>query len=157
MLHAACTRGNRVDFWLLMVDYQIVSLTPGLSFGHNLCFKCPNGRCEPILNIYTSITFQGYKQLFKLMGLAPAIMVGRFESPFGTPTPTMGVHLGVWGFIPSHFLHSRERVMWLPGLFLGSQPCNPFFGHEPKAKVAIGTLDIGSFNVVEMLWCHYNH
>jgi hypothetical protein len=33
------------------------SLIPGLSFGHNLCFKCPNESCEPILNIYISIAF----------------------------------------------------------------------------------------------------
>jgi hypothetical protein len=40
----------------------------------------------------------------------------------------MGVHLGVWGLIPSHSLHSlhsREHVMWLPGLLLGPQPRNP--------------------------------
>jgi hypothetical protein len=30
----------------------------------------------------------------------------------GTPIPNMGVHLGVWRFILSHFLHSREDVMW---------------------------------------------
>jgi hypothetical protein len=27
------------------------NLTPDPSYGHNLCFKCPNGSCEPILNI----------------------------------------------------------------------------------------------------------
>jgi hypothetical protein len=45
-----------------------------------------------------------------------------------SPTPNVGVHLGVWGFIPSHSLyslHSREHVMWLPGLLLGPQPRNP--------------------------------
>jgi len=44
-----------------------------------------------------------------------------------SPTPNMGVHLGVWGFTPSHslhFLHSREHVMWLSGLLLGPQPLN---------------------------------
>jgi hypothetical protein len=42
-----------------------------------------------------------------------------------SPTPNMGVHLGVWRFIPSHSLHSREHVIWLPGLLIGSQPYNP--------------------------------
>jgi len=37
-------------------------LIPNLSFCHNLCCKCPNGSCEPILNICTSITFQWYKK-----------------------------------------------------------------------------------------------
>jgi hypothetical protein len=44
-----------------------------------------------------------------------------------SPTPNMGVHLGVWGFTPSHSLHSlhsREHVMWLLGLLLGPQPLN---------------------------------
>jgi hypothetical protein len=44
-----------------------------------------------------------------------------------SPTPNMGVHLGVWGFTPSHCLHSlhsREHVMWLSGLLLGPQPLN---------------------------------
>jgi hypothetical protein len=51
MLHVACWQGNRVDFWLLVVGSQTNNLTPGLSVGHNLCFKCPNGWSKPILNI----------------------------------------------------------------------------------------------------------
>jgi hypothetical protein len=78
MSHVSCTQGNWVDSQLLVVGSQTTSLTPSLSFDHNLCFKCPNGQCEPILDIYTSIDFQWYK----------------------------GIHLGVWGFIPSHSLHS---------------------------------------------------
>jgi hypothetical protein len=42
----------------IMVGSQTANLTPGLSFGHNLCFKCPNESCEPILNIYVLISFQ---------------------------------------------------------------------------------------------------
>jgi hypothetical protein len=30
------------------------------------------------------------------------ITLWRFETPFGTSTPKMGVHLGVWRFIHSH-------------------------------------------------------
>jgi hypothetical protein len=73
MLHATCTWGKRVDSWLLMVRSQTASLTPALSFDHNLCFRCPNGRCEPILDIYTLIAFQWYKELFKPMGFVPYI------------------------------------------------------------------------------------
>jgi hypothetical protein len=58
MLHVTCTQGNRVDSRLLVVGSQTVSLTPDLPFGHNLCLRCPNGRCEPILDIYVEITFQ---------------------------------------------------------------------------------------------------
>ncbi len=34
------------------------SLTPDLSFGYNLCFRCPNEQCEPILDIYVPRAFQ---------------------------------------------------------------------------------------------------
>jgi hypothetical protein len=27
----------------------------------------------------------------------------KIQESIGTPTPKMGAHLGVWGFIPSHF------------------------------------------------------
>jgi hypothetical protein len=36
MSHTTCTQGNRVNFWLLVVGSQIVNLTPGPSFGHNV-------------------------------------------------------------------------------------------------------------------------
>jgi len=57
MLHVTCMQGNGVDSWFLMVGNQTANLIPGLSFGHNLCFKCPNGSCEPILDISISINF----------------------------------------------------------------------------------------------------
>jgi hypothetical protein len=52
MWQATCTQGNQGDSFLLMVEKQIANLTPNPSFGHNLCFRYPNGSCEPILNIY---------------------------------------------------------------------------------------------------------
>jgi hypothetical protein len=61
MSHATCTWGNRGDSWLLVVESRIANLTSGLSFGHNLCFRCPNGSCEPILDIYVSVFFKWYK------------------------------------------------------------------------------------------------
>ncbi len=65
MSHATCTWGNRVDSRLLVVGSQTTNLIPGFSFGHNLCFRCSNGSCEPILNIYVSIVFQWYKRSFE--------------------------------------------------------------------------------------------
>jgi hypothetical protein len=85
MSHAACTQGNRIDSWLLVVRSQIASLTPSLSFGHNFCFRCPNGQCETILDIYTSIVFQWYKKLFKAMGFWP--LLSHFANS--------GIHLGL--------------------------------------------------------------
>jgi hypothetical protein len=43
MWHATYTQGNRGDSQLLVVEGQIANLTPNPFFGHNLCFKCPNG------------------------------------------------------------------------------------------------------------------
>jgi hypothetical protein len=48
MWHTTCTYINQGDYWLLMVGSQIGTLIPGPSFGHNLCFKYPNGRCKTI-------------------------------------------------------------------------------------------------------------
>jgi len=43
MLHITWTQGNWGDSQLLVVGSQIANLIPDPSFGHNLCFKCPNG------------------------------------------------------------------------------------------------------------------
>ncbi len=51
MRHATCTQVNQGDSQLSVIRSQIGSLTPSLSFGHNLCFKYPNGSCKPILDI----------------------------------------------------------------------------------------------------------
>ena len=68
MWHVVCSQVNRVDSRLLVVGSQTANLTPGLSFGHNLCFRCPNGSCEPISDIYVLRAFQWYKELFSPMG-----------------------------------------------------------------------------------------
>jgi len=51
MSHALYSHVNRVNSRLFLVGSQTGSLTPSPSFGHNLCFKCPNEQCEPILDI----------------------------------------------------------------------------------------------------------
>jgi hypothetical protein len=65
VLHFICTHRDRVDSWLFVVGSQTTNLTPGPSFNHNLCCKCPNGSCEAIFDIYTSRPFQRYKEHFK--------------------------------------------------------------------------------------------
>jgi hypothetical protein len=54
-----------------VVGSQITNLTLGLSFDHNLCFKCSNGQYKPILDIYASINFQWNKKIFKEMSFDP--------------------------------------------------------------------------------------
>ncbi len=101
MSHATCMQGNRGDFWLLMVGSQIANLTSSPFYGHNLWFKCPNGSCEPILNIYGPRTIQWYKELISLMGFEPCNCSLKIWESIATPTLKMGAHLGVWGFVPS--------------------------------------------------------
>jgi len=66
MSHTIYKQVNRVDSRPLFSGRKSTSsLTIGLSFGHNLCFKCPNEQCEPILNIYVLGAFQWYKEHHK--------------------------------------------------------------------------------------------
>jgi hypothetical protein len=58
MSHIVCRQLNRVNSRLFLVGSQIGSLTPDPSFGHNLCFRCPNEQCKPILDIYIPRAFQ---------------------------------------------------------------------------------------------------
>jgi len=116
ILHATCKRGNRGDSWLLVVGSQSANLTPDLSFGHNLCFKCPNGSCEPILDIYISISFQWYKELLNPLSFVSCNCSLNLQESTGTPTPKVGVLLGVWRSIPSHFLTFLGACGMPPGL-----------------------------------------
>ncbi len=58
MLHSCCRCREEVDSRLLVVGSQTASLIPDPSFAHNLSYRCPNGSCEAILDIYTSRLFQ---------------------------------------------------------------------------------------------------
>ncbi len=75
-----------------------------LFFYHNLCFKYPNRSCEPISEIYASRDFQWYKEFFNPISFDSCNRFLKFWEYIGTPTPKVEAHLGVWGFIPSHFL-----------------------------------------------------
>ncbi len=97
--HATCMHGSRVDSQLFVVGSQTANLIPNLFFCHNLCYKCPNGSWKPILDIYTSIAFQWYKELFNARCFDLYNCFLKVWKSIETPTPTMGAHLGVWVFI----------------------------------------------------------
>jgi hypothetical protein len=68
------------------------------------------------------------------MGFNPYNCSMKIQEYIEIPTPKVGVHLGVWRFIPSHspaLPHSREHEMLFPSFILG-----PYLGREPKARVA---------------------
>jgi hypothetical protein len=141
MSHVVCSQVFRVDFWLLVVGSQNWqtpgSSTPGPSFGHNLCFRCPNEQCEPILDIYASRAFHWYKERHKPLRFDCSNRSLKFWESTRTPSPKAGVALGVWGFTPSHFPTLPGVPDVTPRLPFGPHPCNPFcLGHKPKVRVA---------------------
>jgi hypothetical protein len=136
MSHNTWTQGNQGDSWLLVIQSQIVNLILDLFFGHNLCFKCFNGSCQPILNIYVSIDFQWYKKLFNPIKFDLCNCPLKIWESIAASTPKMGDHLGVWGFIPSHsfiLLGTWDVTPRLP--LLARNLARPCLGHEPKVRV----------------------
>ncbi len=125
-----------------MLRSQIGNLTSDLSFSHNLCLQYPNGSCEPISNIYIPRAFQWYNENFNSMSFDPWNCFLKIQESIRTPTPKMGAHLGVWGFIPSHFRTLLGTWNVTPGLHSWFAPLQalPCFGREPKVKVMIGMI-----------------
>jgi hypothetical protein len=73
MWHITYTQGNQGDSLLLMVRSQIDNLIHGPSFGPNLCFKCPNGSCKPISDIYILNFFNDIRKSSIKLVLTPKI------------------------------------------------------------------------------------
>jgi hypothetical protein len=113
MCHTPYTYVNQGDSLLLMVESQIDTLSHGPSFGHNLCCKYSNVYCSPILNIFVLRTFQRYKKVINLMSFDLPNHSLKIQVSIRTPTPKMGVHLGMCGLIPSHFPTLPKVWMWL--------------------------------------------
>jgi hypothetical protein len=95
VLHSQIGSREEVDSRLLVVGSQIANLTPGPSFAHNLCLRCPNEQCEPILDIYVSRAFQRYQERNNSLRFDPSTRTLEFRESTGTPFPKMGVALGV--------------------------------------------------------------
>jgi hypothetical protein len=116
MLHAICTHENRVNSRLLIVGSQIANLTPNSSFGHNLCCRCPNGRCKPILDIYIPRAFQWYKKLLKPLNFDPCSCPLKIWESTGTLTPKVEFPWGVrvHSLTPSRTLESMLCDSRLP-------------------------------------------
>jgi hypothetical protein len=136
-----------------MVGGQFDNFTPSPSFGHNLCFKCLNGSCEPLLDISVPRAFQWYKELFNLVGFDPYNRSLKIWESIVTPTPKKGVHLGVWRFNSHTFEYSQPpRSMKCDSLasLLARTFVSPCLGHEPKARVP--TLSIQKLKLAMAKW-----
>ncbi len=86
-----------------MVRSQIDTLTINPSFGHNLCCKYSNGLWEFILDIYISRAFQWYNFFFNPISFDPSKFSLKIQDFIKTSIPKMRAHLGMCGFIPSHY------------------------------------------------------
>ncbi len=125
MWHALCQQVNRVDSWLLVVGSQTGSLTPDPSFAHNLCFRCSNEQCKPILDIYTPRTFQWYKKFFQKRSFDPWNRLLKIRESIGTPTPKVELPWECEGSLSLTLLHSWEHAEWLPGSLLARNLASP--------------------------------
>jgi hypothetical protein len=119
-----------------MVGSQFVNLIPDPFFGHNLCIICPNGSCKPTLDIYVPKGFQWYKELLGPISFDPCNHSLKIWESTMTPTPKMGVHLGVWVFILTLSCTPKSMRCDSRPSFLAPALTSPFFGCEPKARVA---------------------
>jgi hypothetical protein len=86
----------------LVVGSQIASLTPGLSFAHNLGCKRPNGSCKAILDIDTSRPLQWHKKHSNARRFDPWNWTLNFWESRKTPTS----HFWECGFHP----HTYPKV-----------------------------------------------
>ncbi len=123
--HSQIGHRKEVDSRLLVFGSQTGSLTPGPSFGHNLCFRCPNEQCEPILDIYVSRAFQWYQESNNPVRFDPSTLPLKFRdslSQNGSYLGSVSVHSLT---LPRTSLNSRECVVTL-GLLLGPHPSNAF-------------------------------
>jgi hypothetical protein len=85
VLHSTYIHRGWVDSRLLVVRSQTASLTFDLSFCHNLCFRCPNGSCKAIFDIYILIAFQWYEKRLKARCFDPCNRTLKFWESRRTP------------------------------------------------------------------------
>ncbi len=86
MSQSFCRRREEVNSWLLVVGSQTGSLILGLSFAHNLGYKCPNESREAIFDIYTSKPFHWYKKHPDVRCFDPCIRALSFRESQRTPS-----------------------------------------------------------------------
>jgi hypothetical protein len=120
VLHYTCTNRDQVDSWLLVVENQ--TLTPGLSFNHNLGCRCPNGSYKAILDIYTSRPSNDIKNTLVQGVLTPAIKLLVFGSPGGLQLPTFGSVSFILTLIPKWGCDNLDNI-----LTIGSTPFGVIF------------------------------
>ncbi len=70
------------------------------------------------------------------MSFDPCNCLLKVQKTIGTPTPKVGTHLGVWGFIPSHSPAFSKAWNVTPGLHSWfANLANLYLSREPKVRV----------------------
>jgi len=119
------------DFFV--VRSQINNLTPGPSFSHDLCFKYPNGSCEPILmfqKLFNDIKNFSIQWVQPLQSLFEDSIVHRDpKSQSGNSLGSVGVHSLTF----FHILESMKYDFWAS--FLTRTFTSSCLGHEPRVKI----------------------
>ncbi len=98
VLHSQIGHREDVDSRLLVIESQIVNLTPGPSFAHNLGCKCLNCQCKGIFNIYVSRPFQWHQEHPNARCFAPCCWALNIRESRRTPNPQL---FQVLGFTPT--------------------------------------------------------
>ncbi len=104
MLHSSWKRWIWVNSWLLVVGSQ----TGGPSFAYNLGFRCPNDSCEGILDICTSRSSNGIKNIPMQGVLTLVIELWIFRSLGGLQLPTFGSVSFILTLIPKWGCNTSE-------------------------------------------------
>jgi hypothetical protein len=86
VLHSCCRHRKEVDFRLLVVGSQTISLTLGPSFAHTLGCICSNGQFEASLDIYTSRPFQWHQEHLNARCFGPSTRALNFWESQRTPS-----------------------------------------------------------------------
>jgi hypothetical protein len=125
-LHSFCKCQEEVDSRLLVAESQTVGFTPGPSFAHNLSCRCPNGSCKPILGIYTSRSFQQYKENFKARCFSFCCQALKLRESRRTPS--------------SHFWECESHPHTLPKVGLWHRPSSGSIKELGSASIGVGAL-----------------
>jgi hypothetical protein len=96
--------------------------------------------------------FNDIKNSSNQWDLTPKISLWKFEKPFGTPTPTMGVDLRVWGFTPSHSFALPWAWDVTPGLPSWLAPLQAL---ALVANTRLGLWQEGSYGMMHVIAREY--
>jgi hypothetical protein len=154
MWHDSCNQVNWLDSRLFVVESQIGNLTFGPSFGHNLCFKCPNEQYEPILDIYVSRFFKWYKECYELLSFGPynhslnfrestrTLSQPHFEGVVRSPLTLLKMGLGS----PSGLSKTQSAIIGVKTPRIGTflVPLERFWSVDVQNGLAWAILDVAS-------------